>query len=240
MRIGFAPALALIVAGTRPAVADGPAELQRRWMLVSVEAGGRTQVLKEVRPVWEVVGDSIRYGGEELAVLTAEPEAMPRSIDLRFVGPMRVYEGIYAVEGDLLKVCLNKRTEGEKERPDAFSTKGKDDWRLLVFRRLGAQEGDTDGRGFVGMALRADKEKEEVIVDQALEGTPAAKAGLKKGDVILEIGGERVTEILPAVEAVRRRKPGDTLALQVRRDGKEEEVKVRVAVLPFEFIAGLG
>lgn len=239
MRVGFASILALTLVAARPAAGDGPAELQWRWELVSVEADGRATVLKEGRPRWEIAGDTIRYGTDPLAIFTADPGASPKVIDLRFVGPMRVLEGIYAVEGDTLKVCLNKRADGEKDRPHAFATKGKDNWRLLVFRRVAEREGDRDGRGFVGLALRFDKERDEIVVEQTLEDSPAARAGLKKGDVVLTIAGERPTGIVPAVEAVRRQKPGGSLPLRIRREGKEQEVKVQVGLLPFGIIADL-
>jgi serine protease Do len=138
-----------------------------------------------------------------------------------------------------LKVCLNRRSDGVKERPDALSTKGHDDWRLLIFRRLDDGDGDGELSGFLGLALNFDEEHKRVMVDDTLEGSPAAKAGLKKGDVVESIGGEGVAGLREAVAAARRAKPRSQLAVRVRRDGEAKEIMVRVGVLPFTAIADL-
>src|SRR5262245_39160087 len=87
-----------------------PAELQGVWKLVSLEAGGESrEPLGGNTPRWAVKDSVISYGGEELAKLTADASTTPRVIDLKFRAPDRVYEGIYVVEKDTLKVCINKR-----------------------------------------------------------------------------------------------------------------------------------
>jgi uncharacterized protein (TIGR03067 family) len=210
---------------------EAPADLQGRWELVSVEADGKADPLAMGRPRFQIVGDKIRYGGEDVAVLDADAGASPRSVDLRFTAPMRTYEGIYARQGATLKICLNGRVDGAKERPDAFSTRGKDAWRLLTLRRLAEGEADRAEPGFVGLALRLDNERKEVVVQGILEDSPAAKAGLKEGDVLLAIAEAEVATLPAAVEAVRRTRPGDTLTLRIRRDGEASEVRARVAAL---------
>lgn len=240
MRGGIATVIVLVVAAPAPG-SDAVAELQGRWELVSVEAEGKADAVEGARPRVEIVGDKFRYGGEDLASISAEPDATPKAIDLRFHATMRVYEGVYAIEGDSLKVCLNRRTIGEKERPHRFATKGKEGWRLLAFRRVRKGEGDGASglRGFVGVALEFDKDRKVLVVACVPDGTPAAKAGLKVGDVVQAIGGTPVTGLEQAVEEVRRAAPGRDLAFRVRRDGKEKEIAVRVTVLPFTAITDL-
>ncbi len=129
-----------------------------------------------------------------------------------------------------------------KERPHVLSTRGKDTWRLLTFRRVasgGAAEGGDD-RGYIGLALMFDKDRKEVVVTDALDGGPAAKAGLRKGDVVLAVAGAEVASMLAAVEAVRSSRPGGMLAVRVRRDGEPKELHVHVALVPFALIADLG
>src|SRR4051812_25526134 len=86
---------------------EGPADLQGRWDLVSVEAEGKDYPLKDNRPRCEIVGDRVRCGGMDLAVLAADPATSPKSIDLRFEPTKRTFEGIYTREGETLKICLN-------------------------------------------------------------------------------------------------------------------------------------
>src|SRR5438874_7756146 len=117
------------------APAKGPAELQGTWKLVSIEVGGEdTDPLGGGQPRWVIKGDKVFYGGEELATLSADPKTTPKVIDLKFREPAGTYEGVYEVEKDSLRVCLNKRADA-KDRPAKLSTKDQPDWRLLVFVR---------------------------------------------------------------------------------------------------------
>jgi len=80
----------------------------------------------------------------------------------------------------------------------------------------------------VGVAL--DPEKPAAVVKAVVKGSPAAKAGLKVGDVIRSIDGRRVRRRAALQRAVRARKPGDTVTLGVRRGrgkaGANREVSV--------------
>src|SRR5262249_3763946 len=91
---------------------QGPAELQGKWKLQSLEIDGVADDLGGAQPRWVIKGNKVRYGGEELAQLTADATTTPKILDLSFVNPKRVYEAIYVVDQDTLKICLNKQTEG--------------------------------------------------------------------------------------------------------------------------------
>ena len=220
----------------------GPDELQGCWKLVSIETDGKTSdPVGGGQPRWIVKGDTVSYGGEEIIRFTADPSTSPRVIDLKFRDPESVFEGIYVVEKDTLKVCLNGRAD-EKDRPGKFETKDQPGRRLLVFEReKPAPANPTEGAtAYAGVQLRADEETKAVVIDVPLKGSPAEKAGLKKGDVILKVGGAEVADLDGTVKAVRRAKPGDKLELRISRDGKEQDVTVKVSVLPFHYVVGLG
>ena len=59
---------------------------------------------------------------------------------------------------------------------------------------------------------------EGVIVNDVEKGSPAYKAGLKVGDVILEVNGEKVADQEAIVGLVNSAKSGDVLHLKVLRD----------------------
>ncbi|OGF26261.1 hypothetical protein A2468_07405 [Candidatus Falkowbacteria bacterium RIFOXYC2_FULL_46_15] len=59
-------------------------------------------------------------------------------------------------------------------------------------------------------------------------GSPADKAGLKPGDLIIELDGERINKGNPLSLILRKRKPGDEVSIRLMRQGKETTV---VAVL---------
>jgi uncharacterized protein (TIGR03067 family) len=230
-------ACVLIVASPTLGAEPGT-ELEGTWRLASVEGNGKALPLTAGHPRWAIRGDKVHYGGEDLATLTADAGSTPKTVDMRFVSPSREFEGIYAIEGDTLKVCLNTQADGVKERPLVFSTKGKESWRLLVFKRDTGEEAD-DLRGFVGMALNLRADTGELVIGGILDDSPAKKAGLQMGDVLLEIAGSAVKELRPAIEAIRRVKPGSNLTLHIRRDGKEQDIAVRVGVLPFDLVLAL-
>lgn len=62
--------------------------------------------------------------------------------------------------------------------------------------------------------------------------SPAERAGLQVGDVIIELDGQRVTEALPLDVLVAEYFPGDEVKLLVLRDGGEREFTVTLGVFP--------
>jgi len=58
------------------------------------------------------------------------------------------------------------------------------------------------------------------------EGSPAAKAGLKAGDIMTEFDGKAIQNLYDFTYALRARKPGDEVKVKVTRDGKPLEVTV--------------
>jgi uncharacterized protein (TIGR03067 family) len=136
-------ALALVTpsqAAADEAGQDHLAALQGTWKVTAWEADGKPVDLPEASFWWFIQGDKVRYGGQELARLTIDAMTQPKCIDLKFHNPERVYEGIYSVEDGTLTICVNRVTEGVKERPGVLSTKDRPDWRLLC-RRMGNNRG---------------------------------------------------------------------------------------------------
>ncbi len=66
-----------------------------------------------------------------------------------------------------------------------------------------------------------------VEIKGVLPSSPAARAGLRKGDLIRDIDGEVVTKSFDVIYVVKQKQPGDEVVLTVERDGKREEVTVR-------------
>jgi Do/DeqQ family serine protease len=76
-----------------------------------------------------------------------------------------------------------------------------------------------------------DKEK-GVIVVEVMPNSPAAKAGIRAGDVITTLNGEAITTADQIQKAVETVKVGDRLPLQVSRQGQDLNLDVAVGVLP--------
>src|SRR4051812_14297263 len=65
-------------------------------------------------------------------------------------------------------------------------------------------------------------------IDEVLDDTPAEAAGLEKGDVIVALEGEKVTDGIALIVSIRAHQPGETLAFTVLRDGKEKMLQVKL------------
>jgi S1-C subfamily serine protease len=61
------------------------------------------------------------------------------------------------------------------------------------------------------------------------EGSPAAKAGLKAGDIMIEFDGKPIQNLYDFTYALRGKKPGDEVKVKVTRDGKPLEVNAVLA-----------
>jgi WD40 repeat protein/tetratricopeptide (TPR) repeat protein len=86
--------------------------------------------------------------------------------------------------------------------------------------------------GYVGVALRAPEDGGGLVVVRVLDGGPAKRAGVKVGDVLLKVGDQEAWDLQAAVRMMRKARPGSELTLRIRRGGKEENITVRVGVLP--------
>jgi hypothetical protein len=80
-----------------------------------------------------------------------------------------------------------------------------------------------------GMVARKKDGDEDagVTLAEVLPGSAAAAAGLKAGDRLLTLDGRWTDNLTDLYTAAGYVKPGRTVAVRVRRDGKEMELKVR-------------
>jgi len=75
-----------------------------------------------------------------------------------------------------------------------------------------------------GMASDGSSQRAGAEVVTVSSGTPAAKAGLKKGDVVIAVDGDTVDSSLSLVASIRERSVGDTVGLTVLRGGSKVTV----------------
>jgi serine protease Do len=73
------------------------------------------------------------------------------------------------------------------------------------------------------------KEVQGVIVSDIQRGGPAVEAGLKTGDVILEVNGEKVNSDNDILVVMSELSPGDYLKFKVYRDRKMIDVSLKLA-----------
>jgi S1-C subfamily serine protease len=95
-------------------------------------------------------------------------------------------------------------------------------------------------RASLGIAVdpAASADEGGLVVREVIPDSPAAKAGMRQGDVITKVGKRQVQDFDALLNFLATHKPGDKVSFHVKRDGKEQDVTVtlgsRQAVFPGE------
>jgi membrane-associated protease RseP (regulator of RpoE activity) len=71
-----------------------------------------------------------------------------------------------------------------------------------------------------------------VLVDAVRPDSPAADAGVRVGDVLLEVDGRPVDSVRAVIEALAERKKGDAVAISVQRAERRVELSATLADEP--------
>jgi hypothetical protein len=83
-----------------------------------------------------------------------------------------------------------------------------------------------EGRAWLGTQPDyGDEGGKGVKLGGVTEGSPAEKAGLTKGDLIVEFGGKKIGTLDDFMDSLMRHKAGETVEIGVLRDGKDVKVK---------------
>lgn len=69
-------------------------------------------------------------------------------------------------------------------------------------------------------------------IQDIVTGSPAQKAGIAKGDIIISIDGKKIGEEFEVATIISSRKIGDIITLSLWRDGKTLELKATLAPAP--------
>jgi putative serine protease PepD len=78
----------------------------------------------------------------------------------------------------------------------------------------------------IGASVNTGNTNDGAKVARVDSGTPADDAGLKSGDVVVGLDGKPITDGIGLIVAIRTHQPGETVTLTVRRDGKQQKLRV--------------
>ena len=94
-------------------------------------------------------------------------------------------------------------------------------------------QANPDSDGWLGVVIQnIDKDLQEseglpstdgVFVIDVVDGSPAEKAGLERGDVILDFNGKEARSVRRLTREIEWAKPGDEVQMVVLKDGKEKK-----------------
>jgi serine protease Do len=79
--------------------------------------------------------------------------------------------------------------------------------------------------GWIGISIE-DQKDSGAIIRRVEPNSPAEKAGLREGDVVLEFNKEQVSGVQQLTRLVRETPVGRTVDVKVRRDNKDDTFKV--------------
>ncbi len=93
-------------------------------------------------------------------------------------------------------------------------------------------------RGYMGIRIKeVTKELAEsfginvtsgALVEEVVKNSPAENAGIKEGDIIIEVDGKKIEEAAQLPKIVAMIKPGTTVTVKVLRDKAEQSLKVKI------------
>ncbi len=150
----------------------------------------------------------------------------------------------------VMKTLLEKHVDSNVSKEDLYRAatagmlaslnKNDKDWnKLLSPTEVKNLQDDLSGKvSGIGVVVKFDANDKFPIILDALRGSAAQKAGLKKGDQILSVDGKRFTpdHFRELVNAIRG-ETGKTVSLKILRDEDASLVKVKREVVPFEPVA---
>ncbi len=99
-------------------------------------------------------------------------------------------------------------------------------------------------RGWLGVSIQSItpelakqfnlKEERGALVGDVIEESPAEKAGIQRGDVIIEYEGKKIDEPYQLKNMVANTVPGKEVELKIIRENKTKTIKVTISELPAE------
>jgi S1-C subfamily serine protease len=94
---------------------------------------------------------------------------------------------------------------------------------------LGVSTRDADEAKLDGNDVRVD---EGAYIQGVTSATPAAKAGIKQGDVVVAVDGKAVTSAASLGGLIRQHRPGDDVEIQLDRLGTPVTVHATLGEAP--------
>jgi len=85
---------------------------------------------------------------------------------------------------------------------------------------------------YLGVSIGDSQNGNGVVLNEVRPGTPAEKAGLQQGDVVLSVDGRKVTDASSLGQAIDAHQPGDTITVTYTRDGSTHTTRVTLATRP--------
>lgn len=183
----------------------------------------------------------IRFDGKEVV----DSEMLARMIRLKKPGETVIIKIERKGKDQDVKVKLGELTEEgvwsefERKFPSLFVPRGRSEaWSKPEFARPEVFRFGVAQRKYIGVGIQdltpelseffGIDEGTGILISSIEKGSPAEKAGLKAGDVIISAGGERMENRQDLVELIQKKEKGDKITIEYLRDKSKRKVEVEI------------
>jgi hypothetical protein len=204
------------------------AELRKRMEAANRGGGDKKEESKEDPRLERYRAAERHFAGEVKAGKLSKEDAQKKLIEVR----KRLWGGENAranqQRGGDRGGDGAKRESGEK-RPDQRpqSKNSKSNPRSRDSQAKSSQSRDSS-RGYLGVAVESSSKPKGLRIGQVYANTAAARAKLKKGDIILKMNGAGVTSNSGLIGRLSTTKPGQKATLLISSGGKTRTVQVQL------------
>ncbi len=92
--------------------------------------------------------------------------------------------------------------------------------------------GERKPRGQAYLGVNFDPESDDLKIRGVTEGQPAEKAGLRAGDILVRLDGEKLEDRSDLMRVLSAKRPGEEITVEVKRNGKAVKARVTLARAP--------
>ncbi len=194
----------------------------------TVETAITTRVSRTVRNGGQTpyLGFHVEAEGTRLKIAAVEPDSPADKAGLKKDDVLRAIAGQKPVDALALRELIQAKSPGDKV-PVVVQRQDKEQTLEVTLAAISRPLTTPTGARAV-MGLQTSEATEGLRVDRITPGMPAAEAGLKEGDVILKLDGTEINGTERLSSTLAARKPGDTVTVTFKRDGKPQETKVKL------------
>ncbi len=218
-------------------------KIQTRFM-IEVNSGvgyaiPSNQVARFLEPLKRANGGMVRRGGI-IGLLPAERGNLEEGLRVVRVSPGSPSERSGFRRGDRILSVDGHRIWNRRRLDGLLATYPAGSQVSVVVNREGATTEiiatlDPDAKGWLGVRVQNVRDPRGGVRIHTLTGdSPAAKAGLEVGDIILQVEDKKLENVVDLLEAVGDSRAGDTIQLVILRDSKETIFSVRLGIHPDE------
>jgi serine protease Do len=171
--------------------------------------------LSEVKPLKEM---KIRVGDQEFSPVALVGEDVRWDVALLKIDAKGLKPVVFADTSDIGQgswVVANGATSRSERRP------------MVGIISANFREIHVEGGAVLGVEIKEDKQG--MLVGEIPEISGAYKAGIRKGDIIVSLGGQKMKDRAAIAEFMKDRRVGEKLEVTFLRDGKEQKAEVELA-----------